>query len=94
MSDSGFAPNPFNGFMSLATCKPRLRKVANAGDWVAGFSGKTLKVYENRESKTLGFGKLIFTMKVTEKVTFEQYSFDSKSKVKILKYIKHSRFFS
>jgi len=31
--DYGFAPNPFFGFCTLATCKPRLRSVAQVGDW-------------------------------------------------------------
>ena len=26
--DSGFAPNPFGGFLTLATCKPKIRKSA------------------------------------------------------------------
>ena len=34
--DSGFAPNPFHGFCTLATCKPGIRAHANVGDWVVG----------------------------------------------------------
>lgn len=35
-SDSGFAPNPFHGFCTLATCKARIRERATTGDWVLG----------------------------------------------------------
>lgn len=34
--DYGFAPNPFFGVCTLATCKPRIRSVAQIGDWVVG----------------------------------------------------------
>lgn len=37
--DYGFAPNPFWGICSLATCKPQIRQRALKGDWIAGFSG-------------------------------------------------------
>ena len=32
--DSGFAPNPFYKFCTLATCKPETRKQAEVGDWI------------------------------------------------------------
>ena len=34
--DSGFAPNPFQGFLTLATCKPLVRKTAKVGDVLVG----------------------------------------------------------
>lgn len=30
------APNPRDGLVTLATCKPTIRKVADVGDWVVG----------------------------------------------------------
>ena len=36
MHDSGMAPNPRGGLISLATCKPRIRESARVGDWVIG----------------------------------------------------------
>lgn len=36
--DSGFAPNPFYGFCTLATCKPEIRKQAEVGDWIVGLA--------------------------------------------------------
>lgn len=62
--DFGFAPNPFHGFCSLATCKPRIRKAAKVGDWVMGVGGSTLGAVK---------GKCIFLMKVSEKIGFQNY---------------------
>src|SRR5712692_10528871 len=38
--DYGFAPNPFFGFCTLATCKPEIRKAAAIDDWVIGTGSK------------------------------------------------------
>jgi hypothetical protein len=35
--DTGMAPCPENAFISLATCKPVIRRLAKSGDWVLGF---------------------------------------------------------
>ncbi len=61
--DYGFAPNPFFGVCTLATCKPRIRKVAAVGDWVIGTGGKT----RGRQ------GDLVYVMRVTEKMTYNEY---------------------
>lgn len=61
--DFGFAPNPFHGTCSLATCKADLRRVAQVGDWVIGMGGGRLKAT----------GRCIFAMKVTETATYEEY---------------------
>lgn len=34
--DKGFAPNPYHGYLTLACCKPRIRKAAKEGDWIVG----------------------------------------------------------
>lgn len=68
--DSGFAPNPFYGFCSLATCKPDIRKTAAIGDWVMG-SGSASK-----NLKRGGF--LVYAMRVTETMTHTQYWGDSR----------------
>ena len=36
--DTGFAPNPFHGALTLATCKPAVRLTRGRCDWVAGFT--------------------------------------------------------
>lgn len=61
--DFGFAPNPFHGYCTLATCKPRIRRNAKVGDWIMGVGGRRLKAT----------GKCIYLMKVTEVLTFNEY---------------------
>jgi hypothetical protein len=61
--DYGFAPNPFYGICTLATCKPRLRSVAQVGDWVVGTGSKT----NGREKH------VVYAMRVTSAMTFEAY---------------------
>lgn len=64
--DFGFAPNPYHGYCTLATCKPRIRKNAKLGDWIMGVGGRSLKAT----------GKCIYLMKVTEIITFNEYWID------------------
>ncbi len=73
--DLGFAPNPFHGLCTLATCKPGIRSTAKIGDWIFGVGGKNLKAP----------GRLVFAMKVTQKVTFNEYwlSDDFKNKIPV-----------
>ncbi|MCE7518232.1 hypothetical protein LZG37_08805 [Halomonas titanicae] len=62
--DFGFAPNPFHGTCTLATCKPGIRKSARVGDWILGVAGKRLGPVHK---------KCILLMKVTEKISFQEY---------------------
>lgn len=64
--DFGFAPNPFHGFCTLATCKPMIRKGAKVGDWILGVGGSNLKKYGVQK-------KCILLMKVTEKMSTQHY---------------------
>lgn len=64
--DFGFAPNPFHGYCSLATCKPIIRKKAEVEDWIVGMGGARLKAT----------GRCIFAMRVTQKITFNDYWLD------------------
>lgn len=61
--DFGFAPNPFHGYCTLATCAPGIRNKAEVGDWVIGLGGTRLKAT----------GRCIYAMRVTEKITFNEY---------------------
>lgn len=36
MNDTGMAPNPRQGLVTLATCKPGIRQAGAEGDWVIG----------------------------------------------------------
>ena len=56
--DSGFAPNPFYGYCTLATCKPRIRKAAGVGDWVVG-SG-------SNDSLVRRGGYMVYAMQVSD----------------------------
>ena len=68
--DSGFAPNPFYRYCTLATCKPTIRKYAQIGDWIVG-SGSA-------EKKKKQDGKLVYAMRVTEALSHNEYYDDSR----------------
>ncbi len=70
--DTGFAPNPFHGFCTLATCKPKIRKTAKVGDWVIGTGSKS----RNRN------GYILYAMRVTETMSFDEYWSDSRFRAK------------
>lgn len=67
INDSGFAPNPFHGFMTLANCKPGIRRSKKIGDWIAGFTSKELS------GDVVGDERLIYLMKVTDKIDYCEY---------------------
>ena len=70
--DFGFAPNPFFGFCTLATCKPKIRRAAAIGDWVIGTGSKTKQ----------RAGYLVYAMRVSETLSFEDYSHDPRFDIK------------
>lgn len=72
--DSGFAPNPFHGYCTLACCKPVIRRCASVGDWIVGLSPKRLG------------NDIVFVMKVTEKLSFADYWKDKRFKKKRAKF--------
>jgi hypothetical protein len=61
--DFGFAPNPFFGYCTVACCKPNIRERAQIGDLIFGCSAKELGIGE----------RLIFAMRVAEKLNFNEY---------------------
>ncbi len=61
--DFGFAPNPFHGVCTLATCKPRIRRTAQNDDWIFGMGG----------SKLNAAGRCIYAMRVSNALTFDEY---------------------
>ena len=70
--DFGFAPNPFFGFCTLATCKPNIRRAAATGDWVIGTGSKTKQ----------RAGYLVYAMRVSEALSFGDYSHDPRFDIK------------
>ena len=69
--DTGFAPNPFWGYCTLANCKPVIRRTAKVGDWIVGLSPKS------------DGNRLIYAMKVEEIVSFDEYYRDNRFVAKI-----------
>ena len=61
--DSGFAPNPYHGYCTLACCKPLIRKYARPGDWILGGGAVT---------KGRG-AQVVFVMQVSETLTRSEY---------------------
>ena len=61
--DYGFAPNPFYGRCTLATCKPKIRKCAAVGDYIIGTGAAQRK----------RSGYLVFYMRVDETTTYDTY---------------------
>lgn len=61
--DYGFAPNPYFGYCTLATCKQGIRKSACVGDWIGAFGAARMTIRE----------KLVSLMLVDEILTFDEY---------------------
>lgn len=66
-TDSGCAPNPFHGIMTLALCKAGIREAKGIGDYVAGFTSNELCGHR------VGGEKLVFIMRITNILTFDSY---------------------
>lgn len=63
--DAGSAPRPYDGYCSLAICKPRIRKAARVGDWIIGFRSRCP-------------GDVIYVMRVEEVLAFPEYWADER----------------
>jgi len=70
--DFGYAPDPFGGYCSLVQCKfsktgkrKNIVELAEVGDWILGTGGKG--------PNTAGNGKIIYIMRVDEKLTLSDY---------------------
>ena len=61
--DFGFAPNPFHGFCTLATCKPEIRRTAHVGDWIVGTGSKPNDLE----------GRLVYAMRSSEAISFDEF---------------------
>lgn len=73
--DHGYAPCPDNGFCTLARCKfggekKNIVETAEIGDWVAGTGGLS--------KESAGHGRLIYVMRVDEKMTWNAYYRDKR----------------
>lgn len=79
--DSGDAPNPYGGICSLAICKPSIRRTCSVGDWIVGLVSKSL-VYNSKSSKE-HVDRLLYAMKISHKMTFEEYDIFCKKECNI-----------
>jgi hypothetical protein len=70
--DSGFAPNPYGGFLTLATCKPKIRRAAAKGDWLLG-TGSV---------RNVGSDRVIYAANICRTISLEQYGLEAKYECK------------
>jgi hypothetical protein len=78
-NDTGFAPNPFHGYLTLATCKPAIRRCRRKNNWVAGFVSNTLAGSAAANGISLKPGALVYLMQITEDpIPLEVYFEDSR----------------
>ncbi len=69
--DTGFAPNPYHEVLTLATCKPVIRRCAKKGYWISGWASN---VVQGKDKKyTDKAQKLIYLAEVSDVISFEEY---------------------
>ncbi len=75
--DYGLSPNPSGGFCTLAFCKfsedgvkRNVVEMAEVGDWIVGTGGNN--------PLSAGHGRLVYAMRVTEKMTLQDYFLDAR----------------
>ncbi len=89
--DSGFAPNPFWGYLTLAVCTPNHMKAnLKKGDWVIGVEGKQLAYKRRKAGCNLDVEQsLIYIARVDEILSLDEYFKDERFESK--KYQKNSK---
>lgn len=77
-SDTGFAPHVDHQgkYLTLATCKPRIRSAANEKDWILGVAGRTLSRKCGKDVE----GHLIYLAEVSETPNYDSYYSDPRFK--------------
>ena len=63
-TDNGSAPCIKNNLLSLAICKPKIRKNANINDYIIGISANSMNLGEN---------KLLYIARITNKILLQDY---------------------
>ncbi len=72
--DTGFSPNPFLGYCTLACCKPAIRRTAQVKDWIVGL---TPRANGNR---------IVYFMQIDETMEFRSYWKDRRFREKRPRY--------
>jgi len=80
--DTGFAPNPFFEALTLATCKPTIRRTKKEGDWVAGFVAKELVNTSKNDGVAVPYQGLVYLMRISEAMSLDAYFKDERFKNK------------
>lgn len=79
--DTGFAPNPEHNVLTLATCKPSIRRCASPGTWISGCTA--IKVHPTEVGEPIVFDeneKLIYLAKISKSIPFAEYWKEYKEK--------------
>jgi hypothetical protein len=80
--DSGFAPNPFHGVLTLATCMVKIRSSRQRGDWVAGFASAKLVGLARTNGVEIPYMGLIYLARVSEVMPLRSYFTDPRFTLK------------
>lgn len=78
--DTGFAPNPYHGVLTLATCKPKIRKNAKKGYWISGWTSNNVQGKSDKFKFKDDNQKLIYLAKVFDNPKIEDYWKEYKQK--------------
>ena len=69
--DTGFAPNPYYDVLTLATCKPLIRRCAKKNYWISGWASN---VVQGKDKKyTAKAQRLIYLAKVSDVISYKEY---------------------
>ncbi len=71
--DTEFAPNPHHGILTLATCKPVIRRKAEIGDWISGWTAVRVMDKNNTPHSFRDGQKMLYLGKVSKIMTFAEY---------------------
>lgn len=83
--DTGFAPNPYHGVLTLATCKPTIRRCAKKDYWISGWTAVSVQGKDGKHKEFRDKQKLIYLAKVSKVLKIEDYWHQYKKKRPIKK---------
>lgn len=68
-----FAPNPYHGILTLATCKPVIRRCAKIGDWISGWTSITVHDKNGKSHSFREGQRLIYLAKISDIIPIAEY---------------------
>ena len=69
--DTGFAPNPYHGVLTLATCKPVIRRCTKKDYWISGWASNVVRGKDKKYTDKAQM--LIYLAEISEVISFEEY---------------------